>query len=64
MTDTKTPKASKYKKDLANNPCVRRWVNELIKQAEERDPVDALNDIILVKNYCELRLQEIQEYYK
>lgn len=63
MTDTKTVKATKFKYDLIKDPSVRYWVKDQLEALENRDPVDALNDICLLKKYCEMRLAEIQSYY-
>ena len=64
MSDTKTPNATQLKNDLINDPSIRFWLKKAITDLEDRDPVDALNDVVLLKRFCELRLKDIQTYYK
>lgn len=64
MTDTKTPEASKMRNRLNDNPTISYWLKRALQEMEERDPVDALNDAEKLKEYCSLRLNEINKYYK
>ena len=47
--------------DILNNPCVRNWVKEVIKEREENDIVDMLHDIDLLKEYFEKKWYKIKD---
>jgi len=58
MTENKTKPELSYDSVLAD-PTVSYWLKERIEELKERDPVDALNDIEVLKHLTELRLEEL-----
>lgn len=41
------------------NPATSYWLQNLIKTADWRDPVDALHDVSILKEYLEKKLDEL-----
>jgi len=46
-------------KDMLECPTVSFWLKDAIGALWQRDPVDALNDVELLKHLCDLRWKEI-----
>lgn len=52
------------KEEIVNNPSLSYWVKDAVKTVDERDPVDALRDITILKSFIENKLVTIKEQYE
>lgn len=52
--------STELKAKIAANPGTSYWLKNAFEALSQRDPVDALLDIDILQNYCDLRLREIE----
>lgn len=44
--------------EMLNDPSVRNWIKPVARKLQDHDPVDALNDCLLLVEMCKARLQQ------
>jgi hypothetical protein len=44
--------------DILSDPAVSTWLKAALRESLERDPVDALNDVLLLASLLEDRLRD------
>lgn len=58
MTESKSKREFSYE-SILSDPTASYWLKQRIEELQERDPVDALNDIEMLKRLTESRLEEM-----
>jgi hypothetical protein len=43
---------------ILNDPAASMWLREALREALERDPLDALNDVLALADILEMRLRK------
>jgi hypothetical protein len=54
-----TPIAENRVQDILADPAVSTWLKTALRESLERDPVDALNDALLLASMLEERLRDV-----
>ena len=49
---------SLLERDVLKNPATSNWLKHAIVTTQNRDPVDCLNDLVLLQEIVETRLRE------
>ena len=50
-------------RESLNNPATSYWLQEALQKSDQRDVIDFLFDVSLLKEYLQKKADEIGEYY-